>query len=369
MAGYEYRDAMPFENVYLTGIVRDKQRRKMSKTLGNSPDPLQLIAQYGADGVRTGMLFSSPAGNDLLFDEKLCEQGRNFANKIWNAHNLVSSWTVDPQLDAQNHQAVSWFEQRLHQAQYELEDHFAKFRMSDALMTLYKLIWDDFCSWYLEMIKPAYQADIDDPTYQATLNYFDTLMKLLHPFMPFLTEEIWHKLRNREQTDCITVASWPEPQAFDQKVLKQMDQILELVGNIRHTRNQAQAAPKDRLNLYITTSQSALYAPYSDILQKLGGLKDILLNEDISGVSGSNFVSGKDEFLLQTESKLNPEQEKEQLLKELDYTKGFLLSIEKKLSNQGFVNNAPEQVIANERKKQADAEAKIKALEASLGKL
>lgn len=368
MAGYRYRQDMPFKNVYLTGIVRDKQRRKMSKSLGNSPDPLELIGQYGADGVRTGMLFSSPAGNDLLFDEKLCEQGRNFANKIWNAHKLVTAWEVVPDANPDNRQAVEWFHHRSQAALAEIEEHFSKFRISDALMTLYKLIWDDFCSWYLEMIKPGFQEPMDEDTHESTIGFFETLMKLLHPFMPFITEEIWHRLRTRNPGDCIMVASWPARESYQQQRLQEVGFVFEVISQIRNVRSQAQSGPRELLQLYIKTDKQALYEAYGAAIGKLGGISELLFRNNIPQDSGSKFVVRNDEFLLLTSSRVNPEDEKEMLEKELEYTRGFLGSIEKKLTNKGFVNNAPEQVVVNERKKKSDAEAKIKALEASLSK-
>ena len=369
MAGYEFRQAPPFKNVYLTGIVRDKQRRKMSKSLGNSPDPILLMDQYGADGVRTGMLFSSPAGNDLLFDEKLCEQGRNFANKIWNAFNLVHGWEITTEENPQNEVAVDWFRNRYQQALTEVEDYFAKYRISDALMTLYKLIWDDFCSWYLELIKPGYQVPIDQTTHEQTLRFFEDLMKLLHPFMPFITEEIWHRLQAREQGDCVMVSSWPQSSDYHEQVLSEVALMFEVIGQIRNARSQTQTGPKEVLELYLKSNQTALFQKYQHMIQKLGGVGEIFYSEEIPQEQGSKFVVRDHEFLLMTSSKLDPQEEREALQKELDYTKGFLASIEKKLSNQGFINNAPEQVVQIEKKKKSDAEAKIKALEASLNQL
>lgn len=368
MAGYEYREAMPFKNVYLTGIVRDKKRRKMSKSLGNSPDPLQLIEKYGADGVRTGMLFSSPAGNDLLFDEKLCEQGRNFSNKIWNALRLVKGWEVTSGDNANNHQAISWFENRCEQVIVEIEDHFLKFRISDALMSIYKLVWDDFCSWYLEMIKPEYQQPIDEKTYEKSISFLEMLMKLLHPFMPFISEEIWHELSDREQDDCVIIADWPKPLGFDSKIVIRMEQMFEVISQIRHIRSQTQTSPREQLQLFIRTQNTALYQNYVPIIEKLGNTKDLQFCENIPDVAGSKFVIREDEFLLLTSQQTDPAEEKEELEKELEYTRGFLTSVEKKLANKKFVEHAPEKVVSNEKKKRDDAMAKIKTLENSLGK-
>lgn len=369
MAGYEYRGSMPFKNVYLTGIVRDNKKRKMSKSLGNSPDPLQLIAQYGADGVRTGMLFSSPAGNDLLFDEKLCQQGRNFSNKIWNALRLVKGWDVTPGDTTDNHTAIVWFNDRCQQSIEEIEDHFSKFRISDALIAIYKLVWDDFCSWYLEMIKPAYQQPIDKQTYDQTIGFLEILMKLLHPFMPFITEEIWHELHERDEDDCVTIASWPKPVAYNSDNIKRTYQVFEVISQIRHLRNQTDTSPRERIDLFIRTQKEELYHLYSSAIRKLGNIGEIQFCDLIPDTPGSKFVVRADEFLLLTPVKSDPEEEKGLLEKELEYTRGFLASVEKKLKNKEFTDNAPEQVVNNERRKKEDAEAKIRTLETSLGKL
>lgn len=369
IAGYEYRGTMPFKNVYLTGIVRDNKKRKMSKSLGNSPDPLQLIAQYGADGVRTGMLFSSPAGNDLLFDEKLCQQGRNFSNKIWNALRLVKSWDITPGDAPDNHQAILWYNDRCQQSIEEIEDHFSKFRISDALITLYKLVWDDFCSWYLEMIKPAYQQPIDQQTYDQTIGFLEILMKLLHPFMPFITEEIWHELQERDQDDCVTISNWPKPVAYDSNNVKRTRRVFEVISQIRHLRGQTETSPRERIDLFVRTQKEELYRLYSSAIQKLGNIDEIEFCDLIPDIPGSKFVVREDEFLLLTPRKSDPSEQKGLLEKELEYTRGFLASVEKKLRNKKFTDNAPEQVVSNERRKKEDAVAKIKTLETSLGKL
>jgi valyl-tRNA synthetase len=341
----------------------------MSKSLGNSPDPLQLIAQYGADGVRTGMLFSSPAGNDLLFDEKLCQQGRNFSNKIWNALRLVKGWDVTPGDTPDNHQAIVWFNDRCQQSIEEIEDHFSKFRISDALIAIYKLVWDDFCSWYLEMIKPAYQQPIDKQTYDQTIGFLEILMKLLHPFMPFITEEIWHELHERDEDDCVTIASWPKPVAYNSDNIKRTYQVFEVISQIRHLRNQTDTSPRERIDLFIRTQKEELYHLYSSAIRKLGNIGEIQFCDLIPDTPGSKFVVRADEFLLLTPVKSDPEEEKGLLEKELEYTRGFLASVEKKLKNKEFTDNAPEQVVNNERRKKEDAEAKIRTLETSLGKL
>ncbi len=378
--GYEYRQEKPFKNVYLTGIVRDPMGRKMSKQLGNSPDPLALIQQYGADGVRTGMLFSSPAGNDLLFDVKLCEQGRNFANKIWNAFRLVKSWhTNDDVEDENNKTAIAWFEARFNQALITLEDHFSKFRISDALQTVYKLMWDDFCSWYLEMVKPAFGQPLDQITYQTTIRFFEQMLKILHPFMPFITEEIWHLLKDRKEEECIIVAPWPKADHTEDR--KEVDTILlgggqsifEAVTNIRNIRNSRQIPPKQALSLFIKTDTPKIYQRFGGILQKLANTESVEYTEEkLSGATSFivNAAQGQpDEFFIPLGEAIDVKEEKEKLQKELAYQKGFLQSVDKKLSNEKFVQNAPEQVVAMERKKKADAEAKIAALEEQLNSL
>jgi valyl-tRNA synthetase len=369
IAGYEYTGKKPFSDVYLTGIVRDKQRRKMSKSLGNSPDPLDLIAQHGADAVRTGMLFSSPAGNDLLFDEKLIEQGRNFANKIWNAFRLVQGWEVDKTLSGENNRpAIEWFDARFNQTLAEVEDHFKKFRMSDALMATYKLIWGDFCSWYLEMIKPDYQKPIDANTLNATIGYFEKILKLLHPFMPFITEELWHELGDREDGDCIIVSEWPISQKFDEKLLLEAELAFDIIGNIRNIRNSKQIALKDQLELKVKSSDFKMLDTFVDAIKKLGNLS--VLEETNEKVDNSaSFVIKGDEFFIPLVGAVDLDVEKEEMEKELAYTKGFLTSVEKKLSNERFVSGAPEQVVAMEKKKMEDARAKIKVLEESLATL
>lgn len=369
IAGYKFRGEKPFKNVYLTGIVRDKQGRKMSKSLGNSPDPLDLIATYGADGVRTGMLFSSPAGNDLLFDVKLCEQGRNFNNKIWNAFRLVKSWKVDSSLSGEENQAATdWFAARYSAVLGELEDHFAKFRISDALMTVYKLVWDDFCSWYLEMIKPGFEQPIDAATYEATLGFFEKLMKVLHPFVPFITEEIWHGIREREEKDCIVVAAWPTAERYNEQLLTDANLIFEVVSAIRNIRNAKQISPKVPLQLYVKSQNNKAYSLFEGTIKKLANIDKVdYVGEVVEGAL--SFVVQADEFFLPLTQELDLDKERENLESELKYTRGFLQSVTKKLSNERFVNNAPPQVVEMENKKKADAEAKIKALEESLARL
>ncbi|GAB3340832.1 valine--tRNA ligase [Marivirga atlantica] len=369
IAGFEFKGQKPFNNVYLTGIVRDAQGRKMSKSLGNSPDPLELIKNHGADGVRTGLLLSSAAGNDLLFETKLCEQGWNFGNKIWNAFRLVKGWEVvnaEPSVAAKK--AQEWFEARFKQAVAEMDDHFSKFRISDALMTVYKLVWDDFCSWYLEAVKPPYGDPIDRETYELTIGFFEDVLKLLHPFMPFLTEELWHQLGDRDEKDCVIVAQYPEVKAYDNEVLEKAKIAFELISQIRNTRSSKGLSPKEQLKLFIKTSDKSLYKEFASIINKLGNLESMEFTTDKVD-NAISFVIKSDEFFIPMEGAIDVEKEKAEIQKELDYTKGFLNSVMKKLDNERFVQNAPEKVIEMERKKQADAEAKIKTLEDSLANL
>ncbi len=368
IAGYEYMGEKPFKNVYLTGIVRDKLGRKMSKSLGNSPDPLDLIAQNGADGVRTGMLFSSPAGNDLPYDDKLVEQGRNFANKIWNAFRLVKGWEIDPNLDGSaNASSIEWFENRFNQALVEINEHYEKFRISDALMTTYKLVWGDFCSWYLEMIKPEYQHPIDQATYDRTISLFEDILKILHPFMPFISEELWHQIKERSVQESLILASWPTEVGFNSKIIEEANQVFEVVSQVRNLRASKGMSPKESLDLTINAKNEALYGRFSAVLNKLANLSSLNFGEKVE--NALSFVVKSDECFIPMGESINVEEEKENIQKEIDYTKGFLTSVMKKLSNERFVAGAPAQVIDMERKKQADAEAKIKALEESLAKL
>ena len=367
MAGLEFRQEVPFRNVYLTGIVRDAQGHKMSKQLGNSPDPLDLIAQFGADAVRTGMLFSAPAGNDLLYDEKLVAQGRNFANKLWNAFRLVKGWEVDAALPFAHDKPVAWFGARLAAATAEIDDHFEKFRISDALLAAYKLVWDDFCAQYLEMVKPAYQQPIDAETLRHTTACFETLLKLLHPFMPFITEELWHELAARGPRDYVTVAHWPRPAppATSALLLSDMDKALAVVAGIRAVRNQKNLGPNKPLALVVKTDESALFAAHEGILRKLGGLSELTFAN--AGPAGSvSFVQGSSEFFIPLEGPVDVAAERARLEKELAYAVGFRESVQKKLGNEKFAANAKPDVLERERQKLADAEAKIVALEQAL---
>ena len=367
MAGLEYRQEVPFKNVYLTGIVRDAQGRKMSKQLGNSPDPLDLIKQFGADGVRTGMLFSAPAGNDLLYDVKLVEQGRNFSNKLWNAFRLVKGWEADAALPFVNEKAVAWFNAKLQAAIVEMDDHFEKFRMSDALMTIYKLVWDDFCAQYLEMVKPAYQHPIDAESLRHTTAYLETLLKLLHPFMPFITEELWHELAERGPRDYVCVAPWPRATApaHSAETLAHMDKTLAIVAGIRAVRNQKNLGPNKPLTLVAKTDDPQLVTDYDGIIRKLGGISEVSFAEAGPAASVS-FVLGGSEFFIPLEGHIDLAAERARLEKELEYAQGFRDSVQKKLGNEKFAQNAKPEVLEKERQKLADAEAKIAALEQAL---
>lgn len=369
IAGYEYMEERPFEDVYLTGIVRDKQGRKMSKSLGNSPDPLELIQKYGADGVRTGMLFSSPAGNDLLFDEKLCEQGRNFSNKIWNAFRLVKGWeTKEAETPEENKIAATWFDSRLNQAMIDLKDHYSKFRISDALLTAYKLVWNDFCSWYLEMVKPPFGAPIDKASYDQTVRFFEAILKLLHPFMPFITEELWHELGEKKEEDCIIVAPYPTPADFDAGIIDEASFSFEVITQIRNIRNTKGISPKESIDLIVSEAGQQKTSRFTSIIQKLSNVKELSFTNSKAG-TGTSFIVQSIEFFIPMEGKADVEKEEETIKKELEYTRGFLNSVMKKLNNERFVQGAPPAVIEAEQKKKADAESKIALLEENLKSL
>ena len=369
IAGYEYKGTYPFKNVYLTGIVRDKQGRKMSKSLGNSPDPIDLINTHGADGVRTGMLFSSQAGNDLPYDDKLVEQGRNFCNKIWNAFRLVKGWEIDPNLSAPqgSELAVKWFDSKLNVTLAEVQDHFTKFRISDALNAVYKLIWDDFCAQYLEMIKPAYEQPIDKVTFESTLEFFDQLMRLAHPFMPFISEEIWQNIREREANDSICIAPFPQAKDSDTALLNDFEILFELISGIRNLRNSKNISPKVALPLAIRTDSKGRYETLEALIVKLAHIEAITYVTEES--EGTSFRVKSDEFFVNLADELDVETERENLQRELEYTQGFLDSVIKKLSNERFVQNAKGGIVEKERQKQADAEAKIVTLKEALVRL
>ncbi len=362
IAGYEYTGKRPFNSVYLTGMVRDSQRRKMSKQLGNSPDPLDLMAKYGADGMRVGMLLCSPAGNDLLFDESLPEQGRNFCNKIWNAFRLVQGWTVDDSI-AQPLVAkasIEWFENVLSKAIAQLNADFDKYRISDALMNVYKLFWDEFSSWLLEMVKPAFQQPIDGTTYRAVLSLFERLMVLLHPFMPFITEELWQHIYERKSGQSIMNCSLPKAGKYDKKLLEQFETAKEIITNVRSVRQEKSIPNKNTVSLFVKGSIK-LSEELESVISKLAGLDKVeYVTEKIDGAI--SFMVQTTEFFVPLAGLINVDEEIEKLNNELNYYQGFLASVLKKLGNEKFVNGAPEQVVAAERRKQADAEAKIKAL-------
>ncbi len=366
MAGGEFMGDVPFKNVYFTGIVRDKLGRKMSKTLGNSPNPLDLIDKYGADAVRLGMLLCSSAGSDILYDESQVEQGRNFCNKIWNAYRLISGWSVDEraeQSDA-NRVAVKWFDNLLSKTIEQVEDHYSKFRISDALMTVYKLFWDQFCAWYLELVKPAYGEALDKRSYEQTLDFFEKLLKLIHPIMPFITEELWQAMTERREGDTIMFERTPLAGPYNAEFLAEFATVQEAVNNIRGIRAQKQISPKEALKLHIEGNLSIELLP---VLKKLSNLSDISFGP-YEG-SAVNFIVGTLKMSIPLEGFVDLEQEKAKILSELEYQKGFLAGVQRKLGNERFVNNAPEAVVAAERKKEADALARIASLQTALESL
>ncbi|KAA6332717.1 hypothetical protein EZS27_018800, partial [termite gut metagenome] len=361
MSGYEYEGKMPFKNVYFTGIVRDKLGRKMSKSLGNSPDPLELIDKYGADGVRMGMMLSAPAGNDILFDEVLCEQGRNFTNKIWNAFRLIKGWQVDKQAEAPeiSRLAVRWFESVLNKTAAEIADLFAKYRLSEALMAVYKLFWDEFSSWYLEMIKPAYGLAIDGATYRAALSFFDKLLKLLHPFMPFITEELWQQVCERKEGESIMVSLLTFDTEVDETFIHQFDITKEIIGNVRTVRLQKNITLKETLELQVIGRHPV--EELNAVILKMCNLSAIVIT-DTKAEGASVFMVGTTEFAVPSSSSMDPKAEIARMEAELKHKEGFLQGVLKKLNNEKFVSNAPPAVLEMERKKQADAESIIKSL-------
>lgn len=366
IAGYEYRDAKPFSNVYLTGIVRDKQRRKMSKSLGNSPDPIELIEKYGADGVRVGMLLSSPAGNDLMFDEDLCKQGSGFVNKIWNAYRLVQGWDVNeqtPQTESEK-LAIDWYKNKFAQTIETIEDHYNKYRLSDALMGTYKLIWDDFCSWFLEAVKPPYQGSMSKTTYDQIIAIFEDNLKLIHPFVPFISEEIWQHIADRSPEQALIVSAWPEGASYDAKVISDFEFATEVVAGVRTIRKEKNISFKDTIDLKVLNNENANKG-LDAMITKLGNIAS--LDYVNAGVEGAmSFRVKANEYFVPMAGAINVEEEIAKLTEELAYTEGFLKSVQKKLSNERFVSGAPEQVVAIERNKEADALAKIETIKASL---
>lgn len=365
IAGYEYLGELPFKNVYFTGIVRDKLGRKMSKSLGNSPDPIELIEKYGADGVRMGILISSPAGNDLPFDTSQCEQGRNFTNKIWNAFRLVSNWEVKEMDQAKaSTKAIEWFDARFNQQLAEINALFDKFKISEALMVIYKLVWDDFCSWYLEMIKPGYEQPIDAKTLESTKVFFEKLLKMIQPFTPFIAEEIWHLIRERAEGDDIINASWPSIEAVDSAILTSFSNAEEVITNIRNIRKQNNIANKVKMEMFVKKNTD-IDTTFDAVLVKMGNLSK-LENSSEKIANSNSFLVNSNEYFLPFGENIDLEAEKEKIQEELKYTEGFLNAVQRKLQNEKFVAGAPEQVITNERKKEADALQKIKILNEKL---
>ena len=370
IAGYEYRDQFPFKNVYFTGMVRDKQRRKMSKSLGNSPDPLDLIDTYGADGVRVGMLLCSPAGGDLMFDESLPQQGAGFVTKIWNSFRLVNGWEVDSTIPQPEHSklAISWFHEKFSQIVEQTDDHFDKFRISDALMNVYTTVRDEFSGWLLEMVKPAYQQPIDGKTYEELIDIFDEVLRFLHPFMPFVSEEVWQLLKERKQGDSITISSWPKSTGYDETLIAQFEDVKEAIAGLRTIRTKNNIPNKDQLELAIMVGDKGFAPEFNSVLVKMGNLSALnLVTEEVK--LAASFLVKSTTFFVPMGGTIDVEEELKKLQAELDYTKGFLNSVMKKLSNERFVSSAPEAVVATERAKQADAEAKIKVLEEQIAGL
>ena len=369
IAGYEYKDQKPFNNVYLTGLVRDKQRRKMSKSLGNSPDALKLIDDYSADGVRVGLLLSSAAGNDLMFDETLCQQGKGFGNKIWNAYNLTNLWEVSDAIAQPNSSkiALDWYRAKFQTVLLEIEDHFSKYRLSDALMSTYKLVYDDFCGWLLEIVKPAYQQPIDAKTYNEVITIFEDNLKVLHPFMPFLTEDIWQKIATRTPEEALIVAKWPQAKPINTSLISQFEFASEVISGIRTVRKEKNIAFKDAIGFSVINNEK-VETTFDAVIIKLGNLDSInYISEAVEGALTYRVKSN--EYFIPMEGAIDVEAEIIKLTEELSYTQGFLKSVQKKLSNERFVAGAPEQVIANERKKEADALAKIETLQTSIKNL
>ena len=369
MAGYEWRNEKPFNHVYFTGIVRDKLGRKMSKQLGNSPDPLDLIAQYGADGVRVALMLCTSAGNDLMFDESLCEQGRNFCNKIWNAYRLLTGWEVDDNLAQSEHcaKAVEWFENVYQKAYKEIEEHFEAYRISDAMMTLYRLFWDDFSGWYLEMIKPAYGSPADAVTVAATKRFFERLLKLLHPFMPFVTEELWQHVSERKEGESVMLDLFEEHKPWDEKMLAEVDLAREVVSGIRNIRAQKNIPNKEQVALEVIVDEN-YYPTYNCLVEKMANLSEIREVKEKNPTAAAFIVKTTQYFVPMSEN-INVEEELEKMAKELAYFEGFLRTVMGKLSNERFVANAPAAVVENERNKQRDAEAKIAALKERINAL
>ncbi len=369
IAGYEYRNEKPFTNVYLTGIVRDKQRRKMSKSLGNSPDPIGLMEIYGADGVRVGMLLSSPAGNDLMFEEDLCKQGSGFVNKIWNAYRLIDGWEVslDKEQSESDATAIKWYRSRFQKTLAEIEDHYGKYRISDALMSTYKLVWDDFCSWFLEMVKPSFGDPISEKTYLEVISILEDNLIILHPFVPFISEEIWQHITERDISEALIVSKWPSIVSYDKKIIKDFDFASEVISGIRTIRKEKNISFKDAIQLSIINHEGSS-KQFDALISKLGNISDLnYISEKLDGAL--TFRVKSNEYFVPIAGAINVEEEIATLSQELKYTEGFLRSVQGKLKNERFVNGAPEQVVALEKQKEADALAKIETLKASLNGL
>lgn len=370
IAGYEYKDQRPFENVYLTGLVRDKQRRKMSKSLGNSPDALKLIEDYGADGVRVGLLLSSAAGNDLLFDEGLCQQGKGLGNKVWSAFYLTNLWEVSEAVaqPASSKIAIEWYKAKFQQTLAEIEDHYSKYRLSDVIMAIYKLIYDDFCGWLLEIVKPAYQQPIDAVTYKEVMQLFEDNLKILHPFMPFITEEIWQTIAERSPEEALIIAKYPEMTATEENLITEFDFAADVVSGIRTIRKDKNIAFKDSIDLCVLNNEQAT-TNFDEVIKKLTNVENLSYTDSKVDGAMSFRVKSNEYFVPISADSINVEEEIEKLSEELKYTEGFLKSVQKKLANERFVNNAPEQVVAMEKKKEADALAKIETIKNSLASL
>ena len=362
IAGYEYMGNMPFKNVYYTGIVRDKLGRKMSKSLGNSPDPLELIDKYGADGVRVGMLLSSPAGNDLPFDSSQCEQGRNFTNKLWNAFRLINSWEVAPiEQTESNKQAILWFEHKLNAQLNFINSQYDKFRISDALMATYKLVWDDFCSWFLETVKPGFEQPIDEKTKSSVISFFEDLLVIVHPFTPFITEELWHQVKRRPEGDDIIIRQWPATKLVDQQILSDFVIVQEIISQLRSIRKELNIANKVKLDLILAGESNLRNTDLNSVIIKLGNLQSMKNSED-KIINAHSFMVRNMEFFIPLGDELDMDSQISKIREELDYTRGFLKSVQHKLSNKKFVNNAPEKVVEIEKKKESDALEKIAIL-------
>ena len=369
IAGYEYRDEKPFSSVYLTGIVRDKQRRKMSKSLGNSPDPIVLMNKYGADGVRVGMLLSSPAGNDLMFEEDLCKQGSGFVNKIWNAYRLIDGWEISEEKEETETDviAINWYKNKFAKTITEIEDHYSKYRISDALMATYKLVWDDFCSWLLEMVKPGFGEPISATTYKKVIEVLEDNLKILHPFVPFISEEIWQNITKRSKDEALIVAEWPTDTEYNEKIIKEFEFASEVISGIRTIRKEKNISFKDAISVSVINNEK-VDATFDSVIKKLGNLSELnYISEKIDGAL--TFRIKSNEYFVPIEGAIDVEDEIAKLSEELKYTEGFLKSVQGKLKNERFVNNAPEKVVAMEKQKEADALAKIETLRTSLATL